>query len=407
MNYFVIMAVAERALRRNKTRSLLTTLGIIIGIAAVIAVGSVGAGANAMIRAQIDSMGSNMIWVFNGSSRGGGVRGGSGTQQSITVDDGRAIEDEIPHVEAVTPQINTTVQIVYREQNWRTTLRGTSEAYLDVRDCVMAHGAFFTESEVRSAARVCVIGQTVVDNLFDGEDPVGKVLRVGRSLFRVLGVFEKKGATAWGSDQDDIMIMPWTTVRQTIEKSQFDNVTQLSIAVDGPENFDNVKEEVAGLLRQRHRIAPGAEDDFRVTDPGEMARASTETTRIMTLLLTIIASISLVVGGIGIMNIMLVSVSERTREIGLRMAVGARGGDILMQFLIEAVMLATVGGLLGVAGGIFTATKLAGAYNWPLSVSIESVSLALGVSAGVGIAFGFFPALRASRLNPIDALRYE
>ncbi len=408
MKWFVIIAIALRALRRNKTRSLLTALGIIIGIAAVIAVLSVGRGAAFMVQAQINSMGNNMIWVFNGSSHGGGVHGGSGSHETLTAEDGDSIMMECEHAVAMTPQINTSAQLVYKENNWFTTLRGVASAYLEVRSRSMSCGAFFTEGDVRGATRVCVIGQTVVDNLFGpGEDPVGKVIRIKNMVFRVLGVFDLKGSTAWGSDQDDVIVIPWTSLRQTIEKSPFSKVTQLSVTVDDDEHIEATKEEIRGILRQRHHLAAGAEDDFKITDPAEMSRTSTEVTGMMTTLLTAIASISLAVGGIGIMNIMLVSVTERTREIGLRMAIGARGRDILLQFLVEAIVLSAAGGIIGISIGIFAAWAVAHSNHWPVLISMDSIALGLGVSAAVGVCFGFFPALRASRLNPIDSLRYE
>jgi putative ABC transport system permease protein len=407
MNSFVIIGIALRALRRNKTRSLLTALGIIIGIAAVIAVVSVGQGATVMMKAQISSMGNNLVMVFNGSSRTGGFHGGGGSQQTLTAEDADAIQEECPEAVAVSPLIRSGAQIIYKENNWGTSVQGVSASYPDVRNWEVSAGAFFTDSETRSGARVCVLGQTVVENLFAGEDPIGKTIRIKNMVFRVLGVMARKGSTAWGQDQDDTILMPWTTCRRTIEKSTFNNVSQIMISLRTLEGQDAAEKEINAILRQRHHLSVGTDDDFTIRDMTEMTDTITSVSRLMTVLLTAIASISLVVGGIGIMNIMLVSVTERTREIGLRMAVGARGRDILMQFLVEAIVLSAVGGIIGLALGIFAARAVATYNHWPVEISTSSIILALSVSAGVGITFGFFPALRASRLNPIESLRYE
>ncbi len=408
MNWYVIIAIALRALRRNKTRSLLTALGIIIGIAAVIAVVSVGQGATVMMKSQINSMGNNLVLVFPGSTRTGGFHGGMGTIQTLTAEDSEAIMRECSSaVVAVSPLVRSYGQVMFKENNWQTSLQGVSASYPVVRNWDMTSGAFFTDSDIRSASRVCVLGATVADNLFAGEEPVGKVIRIKNMVFRVLGVLQRKGSTAWGQDQDDTIILPWNTACRVLQKSIFNNVNQLLISLRSIEDQDSTEKEIAAILRQRHHLAPGADDDFTITDMAEVTQTITSVSRLMTVLLTAIASISLVVGGIGIMNIMLVSVTERTREIGLRMAVGARGRDILLQFLVEAVVLSAVGGIIGLGLGVLAARIVGNMNHWPVLISVESVVLALGVSAGVGICFGFFPALRASRLNPIDSLRYE
>ena len=407
MNLAVTTKIALRALQRNKGRSLLTALGIIIGIAAVIAVVAVGQGASDTMRSQIESMGSNMLIVFPGSMRTGGFHGGSGSQQTLTAEDGEALLTECPGVRAMSPILRNGGQVIYRENDWATSVQGVSATYLEVRNWEVRTGDFFTEADVRSGARVCVLGTSVNEQLFQDEDPIGKIIRIRNMPFRVLGVMTKKGSAAWGQDQDDTILAPWTTVRRVLQNTQFGNVHQLLLSLDPDADMNAVKAEVSAILRQRHRLARNAVDDFSVTDMTEVTQMITSVSRVMTLLLTVIASISLVVGGIGIMNIMLVSVTERTREIGLRMAVGAKRRDILMQFLVEAITLAGAGGVLGIALGAAVAKGVARANNWPAEISALSVVMALGFSAAVGIFFGFYPAWRASRLNPIESLRHE
>jgi putative ABC transport system permease protein len=407
MNALAIFRIAGRALYRNKGRSLLTALGIIIGIAAVIAVVAVGQGAAVTMQAQISSMGSNLVMVFPGSMRMGGHRGGAGTQHTLTAEDGEALMRECSYVVAVTPVVRSGAQVVYRENDWATSIQGVDVSYLEVRSWAIKEGDFFTESEVRSGSRVCVLGTTVADQLFAGEDPVGKTIRIRNMTFRVLGVLAKKGSAAWGQDQDDTIIIPWTTVRRVLENSPFSHINQLLISLDSMDNLQQARDEMSAILRQRHHLGPGEEDDFTIMDMTEVTQMITQVSNLMSLLLTVIASISLVVGGIGIMNIMLVSVTERTREIGLRMAVGARRWDILMQFIVEAVTLAGAGGIVGIILGIGVAKLVAGANNWPVMVSPGAVLIALSFSAGIGIFFGFYPAWRAARLNPIESLRHE
>ena len=407
MNWAVTLRIAGRALVRNKVRSLLTALGIIVGIAAVIAVVAVGQGATTMVREQISSMGDNLVVIFPGSSRMGGFHAGMGSQQTLTAEDGDALARECPLVKAATPMVRATGQVVYRDNNWGTFIQGVGATYLQVRNWDIDQGTCFSDAELRSGSRVCLIGATVAEQLFGDESPVGQTIRIRNMPFRVIGTLTRKGTAAWGQDQDDTILAPWTTVRRVLQNSPFSNVNQLLVSLTTLESLAEGKEQIADLLRQRHRLARGADDDFTVTDMTEVTSMITQVSRLMTVLLTVIASISLVVGGIGIMNIMLVSVSERTREIGLRMAVGARRRDILLQFLVEAVALAGAGGMLGVALGTGAAEAIAGANKWPIFVSPASVALALSFSAAVGIVFGLYPAWRASRLNPIESLRYE
>jgi len=403
----MIVRIALRALYRNKTRSLLTALGIIIGIAAVIAVVAVGQGASVMMKKQIGSMGSNLVMIFPGSSRGGGFRGGMGTQPTLTAEDGEAIARECPAVQAISPIVRTGGQCVYRDRDWASTIQGVGADFLRARNWTLRDGEFFMEADLRGGARVCVLGKTVVDQLFDDDNPVGKTIRSRNMPFRVIGVLNPKGSAAFGQDQDDTLIVPWTTVRRVLQNSPFNNVNMLLLSLTSMEAFDQTERDISAILRQRHRLAAGAEDDFNVMNMTEVTQAMTQVSSLMTVLLTAIAAISLVVGGIGIMNIMLVAVSERTREIGLRMAVGARRRDILMQFLAEAMALSAAGGLIGIGAGIATARLLARANRWPILISPGAVLLAFCFSGAVGIFFGFYPAWRASRLSPIDSLRRE
>jgi len=407
MNLTATLRVALRALVRNKVRSLLTTLGIIVGIAAVIAMMAVGKGASMMIEDQIASMGSNLLMVFPGTSMMGGMRSGTGGVRTLTVFDGDAVLKECPYVDTLTPLVRAGAQIVYQDQNWSTNIQGVDPNYLAVRSWDLSEGEFFGDSEVRTAARVAVLGQTVVKNLFEGEDPVGKTIRIKNMLFRVIGVLQAKGSTAWGMDQDDTIIIPWLTVRRVIQNSSFNDVNQLLIKLKSKGLTDAATDDITALLRQRHHLAEGVENDFSVMDMTEISDTISKVSKVMTMLLTVIASISLIVGGIGIMNIMLVSVTERTREIGLRMAVGARRKDILLQFLVEAVVLAGIGGLLGTGIGAGAAEILSSTNHWPILISPAYVLLALLFSGAVGIFFGFYPAWRASKLDPIEALRYE
>ncbi|MEI6167513.1 MAG: ABC transporter permease [bacterium] len=407
MNGLMIIKIALRALARNKGRSLLTALGIIIGIAAVIAVVAVGQGASTNMRAQISSMGNNLLMIFPGSQNAGGFRGGSGTQQTLTAEDGEAILQESQFVTAMTPMVRSGGQCIYRENDWATQIQGVNVQYPEVRSWPIAAGDFFTEADLKSAARVCVLGKTVADQLFLDEDPIGKTIRIRSMPFRVVGVMASKGTAAFGQDQDDTIITPWVTVRRVLDKSKFNNVHQLLFSLTTMDNLPLVREEVTAILRQRHRISATEDDDFTIMDMTEVTQMITQVSSLMTILLTVIASISLLVGGIGIMNIMLVAVSERTREIGLRLALGARRRDIMRQFLVEAVVLSGVGGIIGIGLGVSAAYLLGSINHWPVVIAPVSVLIALSFSAGVGIFFGFYPAWRAARLNPIESLRRE
>ncbi|HEX9206333.1 MAG TPA: ABC transporter permease, partial [Candidatus Deferrimicrobiaceae bacterium] len=385
-----------------------TMLGMIIGVGAVIIMVAIGEGANQRISAQISSVGSNLLLVLPGSTTSGGLRSGFGGVPTLTMGDARAIGKELPSVRFATPSIRTSAPVVYGNQNWSTIVQGVWPEYLEMRDWKIVSGRNFNPAETEAASKVVLLGQTVAGNLFGPEDPVGKIVRIKRSPFTVVGVLDRKGQSPQGQDQDDTVVLPITTLQKKLYASAHAGTVGVIMvqAVDG----DSVKEaerQVAALLRQRHRIGQGQDDDFNVRNLSEMLALAESATRIMSLLLGGIASVSLVVGGIGIMNIMLVSVTERTREIGIRMAVGARERDILSQFLIEAVLLALTGGtagiVLGAAGALLT-SRFAG---WSTVISPSAVFLAFGFSAAVGIFFGFYPARKASRMDPIEALRYE
>lgn len=408
MNWIETFRVSFRSIGRNKLRSFLTMLGIIIGVAAVIAMVSVGEGARVMVEDNIKSLGSNLIQVFPWSMRTRGVHGGIGSRPSLTEEDYLAIKKECPSVLAVSPMVRTNAQIVYENQNWFTSIQGVSPEFLEIRGWELERGANFTESDVRGATKVAILGKTVVKNLFGDEnvDPVGKVIRIKKFPFTVIGVLKARGYSAVGFDQDDIILCPYTTVqRRLVGDIMRINVIYASAVSNSA--IPQAQEEITQVLRRRHRIQPGDEDDFSVRSQMDIASAATETTRIMTILLGSIASISLIVGGIGIMNIMLVSVTERTREIGIRMAVGAKGRDILLQFLTEAVVLSLVGGIIGILVGGVASQLISKFAGWRTFVSINAIFLAFFFSFSVGVFFGFYPARKASLLNPIDALRYE
>ncbi|HZE97249.1 MAG TPA: ABC transporter permease [Planctomycetota bacterium] len=409
MNPFSTIFLAIRQLGRNKVRTFLTMLGIMIGIASVIAMVAMGQGASSMVEKQISSMGRNLMMVFPGAASSGGFSFGAGSTTTLSPDDAAAIAKEVPSVAAVTPVVRTRgQQLIYNNQNWVPgSLMGCSTSFSDVRDWEIEAGAFFTEQDVFSATKVCVLGKTVSDNLFQGEDPVDKVIRVKNMPFKVVGVLSRKGTNAMGSDQDDLLLAPWTTVKRVLQGSAFNNVDQLLVTAQTAAGMAEAQQDMTTLLRQRHRLRDNEESDFRILPMSEIASTMTQTSRVMTVLLAFIASISLIVGGIGIMNIMLVSVVERTREIGLRMAVGARRQDILLQFLMESVVISSFAGLIGMALGAATAIIISQVLRWPTLISPSSIGLSFGVSSLVGIFFGFYPAMRASRLDPIEALRYE
>ena len=404
----MIFRVALRAIWRNKVRSLLTALGIIVGIAAVIAVIAIGNGASEQMKSSINSMGNNLVMIFPGSMRSGGMHMGAGASNTLTAEDGEQLEQDYPDlVAAQTPMIRANAQVIYGENNWSTQVSGVGTGFIAVRGWNVGNGTFFTEEDVHTGKRVVILGQTVVDNLFPGTDPIGKTMRVKNMSFKVIGVMEKKGSNSMGQDQDDILIMPYTTVRRTLQNSVFNNVNQILVSLHDMGDLEEAKTEFTAMLRQRHRLKDGKEDDFNIRDMTEITEMVTSISSTITVLLGAVASISLIVGGIGIMNIMLVSVTERTKEIGLRMAIGARPIDILMQFLLEAMTLACVGGLLGTILGVVGAKMVGNIQNWPILITESSIAVSFAFSAFVGIFFGFYPAYRASNLNPIDCLRYE
>jgi putative ABC transport system permease protein len=389
-------------------RSILTMLGMIIGVAAVIAMVAIGAGANERISAQIASIGSNLILVLPGSTTSGGLRSGFGGVPTLTMADAKAIGKELSAVGLATPTVRSAAPVVYGNQNWSTIIQGVSPEFFQIREWMLAGGRYFTGADVEAATKVAVVGRTVADNLFGEESPVGKVIRIKRVPFSVVGILERKGQSPQGQDQDDIVIVPVTTAQKKLFGSAHIGTvgTILVQAVDG-ESVKEAEKQVTDLLRQRHRIGPGQENDFSVRNLSEMLAVAEASTRIMSLLLGAIASVSLLVGGIGIMNIMLVSVTERTREIGIRMAVGAKEKDILLQFLIEALVLAVTGGAVGILVGVGGSSLISLFAGWSTLISPGAIFLAFGFSAAVGIFFGFYPARKASRLDPIEALRYE
>lgn len=449
---------ALRALRRNVTRAVLTTLGIVIGIAAVIAMIEIGQGASLAIQKSISSMGSNNLLIFPGSTSFGGASSGAGSGVTLTAEDCEAILNECPDVYQASPFVRASAQVVYAGRNWvPNSIYGISPAYLEVRDWQeLSEGDTFTDRDIRNASKVCLLGQTVKRELFPDESPIGREIRVNNISFRVVGVLTSKGANLMGSDQDDIILAPWTTVRYRISRSRsaasastassgtgssesvntlnnlyptkqvelypkasatqqannpmpvrFANIDQIIVSTRSAESVSRAIDQIASLLRERHRIGAGDEDDFTVRDMTELTKTLTSTSTLMTRLLLIVALISLIVGGVGIMNIMLVSVTERTREIGLRMAVGAKGRDILMQFLLEAVILCLAGGLMGIGLGRGISKIVSTVLRWPTEISVAAIALSVLVAGTVGIVFGFYPAWRASRLDPIEALRYE
>jgi len=448
------LKLALRALRRNVMRAALTTLGIVIGVAAVIAMMEIGNGSSEAIQHTIASMGANVLLVMPGTAASGGVSFGAGSVLTLTPEDADAIAKECPSVGAVAPVVRARTQIVYNGRNWvPMSIYGTTAAFLEVRDWPVAEGHAFTERDVRNSSKVCLLGQTEVRELFGGQPPLGKEIRIQNVSFKVVGVLQTKGANMMGMDQDDIVIAPWTTIKYRVSGTTLGNVNQSSEASSAgsvntlsdiypgqeslypvpsatqqadtpqPVRFTNVDQilcsarssaqipaavqQMTTLLRERHHIRPGQPDDFTVRDMAEMTKAMTSATTLMTKLLLAVAMISLLVGGVGIMNIMLVSVTERTREIGLRMAVGAEPGDILRQFLTEAVVLCLIGGAMGILVGRGSSFLVRLVLRWPTAISVGAIIAAVVVSATVGIIFGYYPAWKASRLDPIEALRYE
>ena len=403
----MIIRVAFRALIRNKMRAALTMLGIIIGVSAVIAMVSIGQGASASVQAQIESIGTNLLFVSAGAQNVGGVRSGTGDTgtQTLTVDDLDAIKREVPSVSMVTPSVNARSQMVAGNQNWNTALTGVSEQYPEIRKWPVASGSFFTDADVRTAARTIVIGQTLADNLYPGTDPIGQDIRVMNLPFRIVGVMQKKGQDAQGRDQDDVAFAPFTTVQKKILGR--DRVQIAYVSAISQDATYTAQDQISELLRQRHKLTASEPNDFTVRNMTDIAEAANETSKTMTILLACIAGVSLLVGGIGIMNIMLVSVTERTREIGIRMAIGARSSAVRTQFLIESIVLSLTGGTIGIILGIVLSLVIPAFLGWPTLVSMMAIIGSVLFSAAVGIFFGYYPARKAAALDPIEALRYE
>ncbi|MBP1695472.1 MAG: transporter, rane protein [Deltaproteobacteria bacterium] len=400
--------IALKALIANKMRSALTILGIIIGVSAVIAMIAVGSGAKAQIVEHIAGMGSNLLIVRSGSSTSGGLRMGSGTVPTLTVDDAEAILNEIPSVKYVAPDLPGVAQVVYGNQNWSTSVMGTMPEMLQIRNWPVTLGRSFTWQEVNGANKVCLVGWTVMENLFGGLDPTGEIVRIKNIPFTVVGVLSHKGQSGPGHDHDDTIMVPLTTAQKRLFGMQFPGMVRgISIQVRELELMKEAEQQIKALLRQRHRIPQNEENDFTVRNLTEVMAGVEESADVMSLLLGAIASISLIVGGIGIMNIMLVSVTERTREIGIRIAVGAKSRDILLQFLVESLILSLIGGMLGIATGISGTYVLSTFAQWPTLLSVKAILLAFAFAGSVGVFFGFYPARKASLLNPIEALRFE
>jgi putative ABC transport system permease protein len=410
MNLLALLRVALRALAINKLRSMLTMLGIIIGVGAVIVMIAVGSGAQARVEEQIRSLGSNLLLILSGATTSGGVRMGFGSNLTLSEDDAAAIPREIPDVMAA-PALRGTAQIVWGNQNWSTVIFGVTPEYLEVREWELAAGRPFDASDIAGATKVCLLGQTVARQLFGGVDPVGQSIRVRRVPFTVIGVLDQKGQSMMGTDQDDLVLMPISTARKRVlgaaNLAKQRSVGTIWVKVPEGNDMKAAEEQVRALLRQRHRLQSGQDDDFSLRNLEEVAAAQEASSRVLALLLAAVASVSLVVGGIGIMNIMLVSVTERTHEIGLRRAVGARTRDILGQFLVEAVTLSLIGGLAGIALGVGAAYVIAQVAGWRIVLSPEAVLLAVAFAFAIGVFFGFYPARKAAHLNPVEALRFE
>jgi len=405
VNVAALFAVGVQALARNRTRSALTVLGIVIGVAAVIATLAIGQGARAAVQAQIRALGANTLTVLPGTITAGGARSGMGSITTLTVEDADAVHKECPAVVAVAPTVRTVGQVVFGNQNWSTQVQGTTADFSIIRQWPVSSGVFITDSDVRGAAKVCVLGQDVVSQLFGTSDPIGSTVRIKDVPFRVIGVLSYKGGSGFGGNQDDVVLIPLTTGQRRLMGITY--VNSILISAVSEQQVDDAVDQITDLLRQRHRIRPGDNADFFIFTQLEFAQTAESTSKVMTLLIASIAAVSLIVGGIGIMNIMLVSVTERTREIGIRRAIGARRRDILFQFLIEAAFLSLAGGALGVLIGMVAASMVSQIARWPTLIQPSAVALAFGFASLIGLFFGYYPALRAARLDPVDALRYE
>ena len=401
-----LFRIALRSLSKNKLRSFLTMLGIIIGVGSVIAMLAIGQGSKENIQKSISNLGTNVIIVMPGSTNTGGVRTEAGTSQRLSIDDATAIQKQCPDVSYVSPTVRSTVQVVAGSMNWRTSIYGAYPEYFNIRNLTVVSGIPFEMTDERAATKVCVVGQTVVQNIFgEGADPVGSFIRINNVPFKIIGMLDKKGQNSFGQDQDDVIISPFSTVQKRLLAITY--VQQILVSATTENSIDDASSEISGVLMERHKLAPGQDPDFTIRTQSEISAMANSTSQVLTGLLASIASISLIVGGIGIMNIMLVSVTERTREIGIRMAVGARGFDILFQFLTEAVLLSLLGGLIGVGLGIAASYGVANFLGWPISIAPASIILSFVFSSAIGIFFGWYPARKAASLNPIDALRYE
>jgi len=405
MKSSVLIRVAGDSIRKNKMRTLLTMLGIVIGVGAVIIMIAVGQGAQQGIASQINALGTNLLIVTAGSSNQGGVSQGAQAFNRLTIEDAEKLRSEGTLFAGVTPVVNTRTQVIGGGTNWRTTINGVSTDFQTIRDWQTQSGTFFTDTDVRGLRKVAVIGTTVAENLYPGTDPVGSQIQIRNVPFEIVGVLAPKGQNAGGQDQDDIVVIPYTTAQSRLSGNT--RIWQILVSATSPDDIAAAQAEVRSIMRESHRIAEGDEDDFTVRNQTEIASAAQGTTKIMTWLLASIASVSLIVGGIGIMNIMLVSVTERTREIGIRMAIGARGSDVLTQFLVESIVMSVLGGAVGLAVGVGGAQLLAHFTGWSTSVPVQAVALAIGFSAAVGVFFGYYPARKAAALDPINALRYE
>lgn len=407
MSIINLLKIAFRALKRNKLRAFLTMLGIIIGVASVIAMMAIGEGSKQSIRSSLSGMGSNMITVMPQSNEPGGVRLQGSSIQTLKMEDIEAIEKlQSPNINGLSPVVSTSGQAIKGAYNWPTTITGVSPDYLDIRQLKLKDGILFSEKDVKSFAKVCLLGQTVIDNLFpDGTDPIGQIIRFKNIPFQVIGVLQSKGQSNFGQDQDDIILAPYTTVQKRITATNYLQNIYASATTEA--TSDAATEEITNAIRESHRLSSAQSDDFQVRTQAELISTISATSSMLTVLLTAIAGISLFIGGIGIMNIMYVSVTERTREIGLRMSIGARGQDVLMQFLIEAILISITGGVIGVLLGISSASFISFFLRWPILISESSIVISFVVCALTGVFFGYYPAKKASGLDPIDALRYE
>jgi len=405
MKQSTMLKVATQSILKNKMRTLLTMLGIVIGVGAVIVMVAIGNGAQRQIESQISSLGTNLIMVMPGSATPGGVSQGAGAFNRLTVEDADRIKREATLLSAVSPVISTRTQVIGGDGNWRTMINGVSTDFLTIRDWSVSSGELFTDADVKSSRKVAVLGATVASKLFPDGNVVGAQIQIGHAPFSVVGVLAAKGQNAAGQDQDDVILLPYTTAQNRLSGNM--RLGQILASTSAASDIPVAQEEIRGIMREAHRLGDGADDDFTVRNQTEIAEAATKTTSVMTGLLAAIASISLLVGGIGIMNIMLVSVTERTREIGIRLAIGARGSDVLTQFLVESVVMSLLGGLVGLALGYGGAALLAHLTGWAVSTPTSAVLIAVGFSGAVGVFFGFYPARKAAALNPIQALRYE